>query len=457
MLKRLGALSLALACATGCGDDDGPGGDPIVLPGADLSLADLGPAADAGFTTDAGLDPDTGAPPPDRGVSPECNAFGGDPGVAPPRLNEHVAAWDPTLQRMVVFGGNTAVPENCGFPAYTFEAATWLYDPAAAAAGCPAWNRHDGPAPPGRTRAAATAGDGAIWIHGGRSRAAASGNYMVYGDLWRFTPDTGWTRITPDGPSPAARFNQTLVYDSARDRLLLYAGNSAGGINPTVLADVWAYDIAANTWTELDTDAPPSRRMWHAALYDPARDRMVIHGGGDETAFFDNAQYFDEVHALDLATNTWSRLHDGGAMAPDGRFWGTLVYDPTADRYLMFAGHDDGALGNRNDLAAFDPVTDRWQSLSVGDRFNRPANGFCDFPPDFTVIEPGTPERRNAHTAVWADDEMLVFGGKTDCGAVDDVWHYSDATGWTNPVIATEGEMCIRFRANPDNCVNMCF
>ncbi len=455
-LALLGASAL-LICA-GCTDDGGAGEEPIMLDGG--ITADTGPTPDTGADPDAGPTPDTGADPdegpdPDLGPPPEC----GDENTAeqPPPLNEHVAAYDPGADLMVIFGGNTAVPENCGFPAYTFLDTTWIYDVAAAETGCNPWRIHDGAGPRGRTRHAATWGDGAMWVYGGRFRPGMSGNYTVLGDLWRFDPATGWTEHTAPGPAP--RYNTSIIYDAARARLILYAGNGASsGAAPLVLGDLWAFDLATGDWTELETMGPgPSGRMWHAALYDAARDRMVVHGGGDETAFANDATYFDEIWALDLETLTWSQPHAGGAQAPDGRFWGSLVYDDMGDRYVMFAGHDDTNLGNRNDLAAYDPTEDRWRSQSMGDRYNAPPNGFCDFPADFTVIEPGTPERRNAHSAVWAGDQMIVFGGKSDCGAVNDVWHYDDANGWTNPVMATEGEMCIRFRANPDNCVNMCF
>ncbi len=435
-----------VACTPGGGNS---GGDPIVIGGGDM-----GPVDDMALG-DAEVLPDAEA---DMAVEPvECN--GGDPDLQPPRLNEHVAAWDPAGQKMIVFGGNTAVPENCGFPAYTFETTTWLYDPAQAEAGCPPWTELAG-GPSGRTRAASAWGGGYMWVYGGRWRAGTSGAYTVLGDMWRFDPsDNSWTEIEQPGPDrPSARFNTTLVWDAVRQRLLMYGGNANGGIDPIVLNDVWAFEPDVGKWTELQTagDAP-SRRMWHAAIYDANRDRMVIYGGGDETAFFNNAQYFDEVRALNLDDETWTVLHPGGAGAPDGRFWAGMVHDEQRDLYIMFAGHDDEALGNRNDLWIFDPNQNTWQVRTEGDRWNRPPNGFCDFPPDFTVAEPGTPERRNAHTVVWDGTQLITFGGKTDCGAVNDVWHWDLMDGWINPVLATEGEMCIRWRANPDNCANMCF
>ena len=61
--------------------------------------------------------------------------------------------------------------------------------------------------------------------------------------------------------------------------------------------------------------------------------------------------------------------------------------------------------------------------LTQGDTYNRPAYGVCDFPADFTNVDPNSPERRAA--AAWTltdDNRFMVFGGKTDCGNANDVW-----------------------------------
>ena len=131
----------------------------------------------------------------------------------------------------------------------------------------------------------------------------------------------------------------------------------------------------------------------------------------------------------------------------------------SSDEYLLFGGHDDQTLGNRNDSWSFNPTTNTWTALTGEDTFNRPANGFCDFPPDFTIVDRTLPERRNAHSFSWSNscDRGLMFGGKTDCGAINDIWSYSAEQGWVNKELATEGEVCRRWRSNPDNCANMCF
>ena len=100
-----------------------------------------------------------------------------------------------------------------------------------------------------------------------------------------------------------------------------------------------------------------------SAIWDESRERMIIHGGADEGAFFDTAQYYDEVFSLEVETGTWTRLDDPANLRPDGRFWGGLVHDTYHDGYLLFGGHDDGVLGNRNDLWSFDPDLHVWTQI----------------------------------------------------------------------------------------------
>lgn len=489
-MRSLWIGAAALACVAACDDGGGATPDnPIVV--VDMGMGGEGggggeggvAGCDEGETTcsDACVDTQTDAAhcggcgaacaegetceagdcvAPDPCARPPLEDCDASDDAQPPPLNEHVAGYDDNQQLMVIFGGNTAVPEMCGFPAYTFLARTWIfYD---FDTGCGHWVEVGGAQPPGRARHAGTFGGGYFWVHGGRAREGDSGRYEVKDDLWRFDPQTRtWEEMPPVAPAPDGRYNHTLIYDDARNQLLLYAGNtSTSGATPSPQNDVWAYDIATNVWREIDqTGTAPSGRMWHEALWDSSRERMIVYGGGDATAFNNNATYFSDVLAFDPTDGSWSQWHNGrNGTIPDGRFWSRMVHDTQNDVYLMFAGHDDQTLGNANDTWTFNPETRDWSAVADADAFNRPANGFCDFPADFTTVAAGTPERRNAHTLVYSQacGHAITFGGKTDCGAVNDVWRFG-AEGWSNPVMASEGEACLRWRANPDNCANMCF
>ena len=128
---------------------------------------------------------------------------------------------------------------------------------------------------------------------------------------------------------------------------------------------------------------------------------------------------------------------------------------------MLFGGHDAGnvdgeTLGNRNDTWFLDPETGDWTRHLRGDVWNKPANGFCDFPPDFTTIEEESPERRNAHVFVSGPDAAYSMGGKTDCGVIDDLVRFSFETAtWENLTRATFGEACLR-KGGGDSCSGLC-
>ena len=446
------ALTAMAGNVAGCGGDDA--GDLDTDTGAaDTGSTDVEQDVANDAQTDVGP---VGPCDPTPGM---CDGFSE---ARPGRLSEHGAAFSEATLEMVVFGGTTAIPENCGFPTPDFVNETWLFD-----VRCDAWTRIGGSGPEARGRHMMTQSDDTIWMFGGRFRAGSSGSYTMFNDVWRFDPSLReWTEVEVNGASPSARVNGSIIWDSSRDLLWLFAGNdSASGATYTPLDDVWSFDPATGEWTEHTVSGGPERRLFHTGFYDATRDRFVVHGGGDETAFFDNAQYFDDIWALDLETLEWEELRAGPG-APAGRFWGRMVHDTEIDTYVLFGGHDDEQLGNRNDLWEYDPVDERWYDFTGGDTFNAPANGFCDFPADFVTVEAGTPERRNAHTLVWSETcgYALTFAGKTDCGAADDVWEIdysvtrdSDLSPFTNRVTALSGELCARFRNNIDNCANMCF
>lgn len=453
------AVALAAAALTACGGDPSEATSDAAAPRS----GDAAPA-DAALPTppEMGM-PDAAIPdaallgPGECAPRPELPCEGDSPGARPGRLNEHTAVYDPDRNEMLIFGGNDAVPENCGIPTYTFTDALWVYRDHAST--CAQWamlSPADGPS--ARGRHAAVFGDGAMWVFGGRERTRA-GSYALADGLWRFDSATRtWSERSLDG-GPSLRMNHAMAYDSRRNALVVFGGNASGSAaNVALDTDVWSYDIAGDRWERLRTmGREPAARLMHTAFYDGQRDRLVVFGGADENLFSNSARYFSDLWALDLQALEWTPLSDGAAFDVPGRFWGAMTYDSGADRYVLFGGHDDQALGNRNDTWVYDPSDDTWSNLFAGDAFSKPANGVCDFPPDFATVDVSQPERRNAHSLVWSPcGHALLFGGKTDCGAINDVWRLTGVE-WAEAQSADEGEACLRFRANPDNCANLCF
>ncbi|MEC9073392.1 MAG: kelch repeat-containing protein, partial [Myxococcota bacterium] len=363
----------------------------------------------------------------------------------------------PIGQQLVVYGGTVAVPELCSFPTPTFEDETWIYDTE-----CNLWRQVDGPSPGGRNRHM-TVYDSAehrMILFGGRYRSGSSGNYDLFNDLWAFDiASETWSQITAQGTAPMARMVGALVYDPTGHRLILFGGNtSPSGMAYAAQSDLWTFDLSTNTWQALSaTGGGPSDRLFASAIWDDSRQRMILTGGADNTAFSNTAKYFDDLWVLDMSDvlPKWMRVDDPSSPHPDGRFWGTLVLDEVRDRYVLFGGHDDAELGNRNDLWAYDPSQASWELIQEGDTWNKPANGFCDFPPDFTNVDYDAPERRNAHVFVAGGDAAWLMAGKTDCGVADDLVRLdlNDHT-WDDVTPATVGVSCLR--KGGLNCNDLC-
>ena len=142
---------------------------------------------------------------------------------------------------------------------------TWVYTDST-------WTRLSISGPFSRTyHSLATAPDGAVYLFGGNDRE------MYYNDLWRYANGT-WTDITPGGDLPSLRTLAAMTNDFANDRLLLFGGRTVTG---TLLADLWAFDLDAGTWQQLDDGGGdgPSARMAHSLTYDPDTGNTVLVGG----------------------------------------------------------------------------------------------------------------------------------------------------------------------------------
>jgi len=383
----------------------------------------------------AGCSEDPAEGPADAGVEGPADAGCPALGPRPERRSEHVLAL--FGDELVIFGGTTAIPENCNFPAPVFSDETWRYD-----IRCGVFTRVEGEGPGPRARAMGAydpVGD-RVLVFGGRTRTGTSGPYTLMDDLWALD-DEGWTRIEASGPGP--RVAGAMGVDD-QGRVWIFGGDSStSGAGYAPLGDTWSYDPAGPGWAQAVTATAPDPRLLVAATFDQNRGRLLVFGGTNDIL---NPNYFADLWSLDTSGPTWTRLHDGSGTAPTGRFFPAMAWDEKGDGYWMMGGHDGTALGNRNDLWHFDAQAGQWSELGPGDGYNAPPLGFCDFPVDFADVDLQSPERRSSHGMAAGSGSLWLFGGKSDCGALDDVWSF-DGT-WHERTPAAEGEVCLRFFAD---------
>lgn len=383
------------------------------------------------------------------GAGGACEDTGERPG---PRA-ESFGAFDEKRGRFVFYGGDSGLPKQCQ-PSPHPIGETWVYDARCKTFTQPATTTDPG----GRARGVGVydaAGDRVV-VFGGRYRAAASGNYQVFGDVWAFDlAKEDWAQLDT-GTGPTGRSSTAAAFDDAKHELVVYGGNaSTSGLAFTPLGDTWAFDVVASTWRKLTTTGDPKPRLFHAAAIDPDGRRLFVYGGGDANAF--TGPFFKDLWALDLDGGAWTELSTG-ASGPRGRIQASLVFDKEGGRLLLFGGHDDGSLGNENDTWAFDLATSQWTDITAPEPIVKTPTGFCNFPPDFTTPNTAAPERRSQHAAGFdrASRSWYVFGGATDCGLIDDVWLFDGAaSAWSNQVPATYGESCARTKGVAA-CTTLC-
>src|SRR5439155_12501642 len=181
-------------------------------------------------------------------------------------------------------------------------------------------------------------GHAAIWDPIGRRMLVSGGKGGSSSrlDVWIFSlNDTTWTHFTPAYSPPCDRLWHVAVYDSTRHRMLIHGGKDAPDFRSTS-GDTWALSLDTMIWPYLPT-AHPLYAYGHSAIYDPIRDRLVAFGSFPPT--------FREVYETPVADSAnWTRVPTLGT-SPGATFFGRAVYDPLRDRMVLFSGQDS-ALSN---------------------------------------------------------------------------------------------------------------
>ncbi|KNC76186.1 hypothetical protein SARC_11303 [Sphaeroforma arctica JP610] len=112
-----------------------------------------------------------------------------------------------------------------------------------------------------------------------------------------------WTLVSPGNiaGAPVGRANFGIDYDLARNRLVMFGG-AAGGARD----DTWAYNLDTNTWEPIVTATAPEPRHSFISGIDRINDRMLVTVGQG------NSGFFNDVWALDLTAQTWQEVNTTG-------------------------------------------------------------------------------------------------------------------------------------------------
>jgi hypothetical protein len=243
------------------------------------------------------------------------------PDTAPSPRSHHAMAYDPGSETVLLFGG-IGGPDGG-----TTLNDTWVYD-----TDKNSWSEvHPvGESPPARHGHTMVYDPGSrnILLFGGALKDSSSQEGV---DTWAYDARAKtWTELHPLGALPSARCYHSTVWDPVARRVFLFGGAGGAG-EPGALADTWAYDPRANAWTELrSSGAPPSARSLHALAYDPASGRVIVFGG-------QGGGYLGDTWAYDCAADAWTEIHTSGG-APSARAASSAVGLSASAGVILFGG-----------------------------------------------------------------------------------------------------------------------
>lgn len=186
------------------------------------------------------------------------------------------------------------------------------------------WRCHDPatPRPDPRYGAAAAYDErrGVTVVHGGYRQSTRT----YYGDTWTWD-GSEWTPIATPIASPGPRGHHTMVYDRRRGVIVMYGGRAATSV---VLDDHWEWD--GQIWHEVPPSGPrPSARSEYAMVYDPAREQVILFGGLTMAA-----ELQSDVWTYD--GTRWQQIVVGGLQPPGMYLQHAAFHEPT--RSLVVGG-----------------------------------------------------------------------------------------------------------------------
>ena len=222
-------------------------------------------------------------------------------------------AYDSARHRVILFGGNRVLfgrrPSES-----RFLDDTWEWDGRR-------WSQIKVPGPQPRAEAAIAhdARRGRVVLFGGYDRIDEKLHRL--GDTWEWD-GVRWTQINVPGPSP--RNGAALVYDSVREKIVLFGGGTAAGVS----GETWEWDGKA--WIE-NRAALTQGRFNCAMAFDVARRKVIRFGGRYGGKPLGDTWEYDG--------KTWTQL---SSLGPTARNHSAMAYDSKRKTIVLFGGHDLG-------------------------------------------------------------------------------------------------------------------
>ncbi|HJX53884.1 MAG TPA: kelch repeat-containing protein, partial [Polyangia bacterium] len=228
-------------------------------------------------------------------------------------------------------------------------------------------------------------------------------------DLWEWNPATNtWTERTTAGSKPIARSGAGMVFDSARNKFLIFGGRSTTNYD---LADIWEWDPATGTFTDhTGSDLAPAGRSQHSMVFEKSTGKVLLFGGGLAGPDYGGTSVslgLGDTWEWNPVTGAWAQL--APPVTPPGRYDSAMVWDSKRSRAVLFGGtlkdYADANGTPLQDTWEWDPGKASWtERTTTGDKPSARARHAMAYDPGrgLTVLVGGRDaENKRGMADVW--------------------------------------------------------
>ena len=283
-------------------------------------------------------------------------------------------------------------------------------------------------------------------------------------DSWAQGPGRAWVERIAHSPNdaalPAPRFYHSLAYDESRNVTVLFGGQTGGSAGSSLAPnDTWEWD--GTEWRLAQAASPmyyqtlthPGARVWTAMAWDPMLEKVILFGG----AGYDNNNSSARLGDTWVWDGTsWEQISYPGG--PPARSAHGMALDRTSGSVILHSGHNVFGYSSSNDtwewngsqwtrrtgvadcdavhgicalrnfaMASFTGVPGGvlinggryWHGTDTDRTYLRLGGSWTDVP--------AGPAPRRAHTMAGdvASGQVVLFGGVSPSGTLDDTWVFN--------------------------------
>lgn len=170
----------------------------------------------------------------------------------------------------------------------------------------------------------------------------------------------------PNGPRPAPRQNHAMAFDASRGVTVLFGGLGRDQFGQNVaFDDTWEFD--GTHWSQRSPPTSPGFRYAHATVYDSARQRVLLYGGSAPSCSVGCAPT-PSSQVWEWNGQDWSLAWTFGALGGPAHSrapFPALAYDPLAQRMVLYTGSNPSTDTYQGQTWEYNPASASWLQLSA--------------------------------------------------------------------------------------------